>query len=182
MLDSTIEECSLQIGDKSPDFVLSTEKGEPWRLFDQFGKVTALFFYPKNETLICVKQMCSLRDHWKDYLKTKASIVGISPDSPEDNLKFAEKYNLPLTILADPERQITKIYGSHWLFPINFTRTIVVVDAKGFIRHQQIMLRALRPTDRAVLASIYEARADFSNEHFEHIVRQSKEQNNAASK
>ncbi len=176
-LDEPIENSGLKVGDKSPDFALNTDKGEKWRLSDQFGKVTALLFYPQNETLVCTKQLCSVRDHWIDYLATKASIVGISPGSPNENSNFSGNYGLPLPILADPDKEITKLYGSHWLFPISFTRAVVVIDASGFIRHRKIMLRVFRPTDRSIIASIYAARTDFIDQHFHHILKESKERN-----
>ena len=173
-----LDQCSpLKIGEKAPDFVLATEKGEQWRLFDQFGKVTALLFYPKNETLVCTRQMCSVRIHWADYLRTKASIIGISPGTSAENLQFSEKHDLPLPILADTDREITKIYGSHWLLPIQFTRAVVVVDAKGFIRHRQVMVRAFRPPDKSVITSIHAARTDFIYEHFDCISNESKARN-----
>ncbi|MCY7377587.1 MAG: peroxiredoxin [Pyrinomonadaceae bacterium] len=144
---------------------------------EQFGKVTALLFYPKNETLVCTKQMCSIRDHWADYLQTKASIVGISPDKADENLDFSKNYGLPLPILADTDRKVTEIYGSHRLLPIQFMRAIVIIDARGFIRHRKVMLRIFRPTDRSVIASIYAARTDFMGEHYSYLLSEAKERN-----
>lgn len=167
----------IAVGRKAPDFVLFTEKGAEWRLSEQFGKVTALLFYPKNETLVCTRQLCSLRDHWAEYLETKASVVGISPDTSEENLYFSQTHSLPLTILADGDRAITRIYGSHWLLPIQLTRAVVIIDAKGFVRHREVMLRAFRPTDKSIIASIYAARTEFIYEHFKYILKESKERN-----
>lgn len=160
-----------EIGTKSHDFVLKTEKGDSWRLSDYLGQVVALLFYPKNETLVCTKQLCSVRDHWTDYLATKAVVVGISPGTVEEHLQFGRRHKLPLSLLADTDGQITKKYSFHWLFPVSFTRVIVVVDAKGFIRTRKIMLRAFRPTDRNVVASIYEARADAIYENYDSLLR-----------
>lgn len=77
-------------------------------------------------------------------------IIGISPGTVEEHLQFGKKYRLPLALLADTDRNITKRYGLHWLFPLSFTRAIVVIDAKGYIRTERIMLRAFRPTDKSV--------------------------------
>lgn len=176
-LEDSDESAPLKIGEKAPDFILETEKGEKWRLSDQFGKVTALLFYPQNETLVCTRQLCSVRNHWADYLDTKASIVGISPGTSVENLHFSENHGLPLPILADNDREITKIYGSHWLLPIQLTRAVVVVDAKGCIRHRQVMLRVFRPTDKSVIANIYAGRTDFIYQHCDHILSESKERN-----
>lgn len=174
MYDNLNDDFSVEAKIKAPDFTLENEKGEKWRLADYLGEVVTLLFYPQNETLVCTKQLCSVRDHWEDYLKTKAAIVGISPGMPEENKTFAQRHGLPLSLLADSNREITKIYGKHWLYPINFTRAIVVIDAKGFIRSRKIMLRAFRPADKNVIAAIYAARGDALNDKFDEILSKSR--------
>lgn len=167
----------IEIGKQAPDFELINEKGEKWRLSDQKGQVTAILFYPKNETLVCTKQLCSVRDSWAEYLESKAVIVGVSPGEPEEHLIFAQKYHLPLSLLADPGREVTKVYMHHWLFPVSFTRGIIVIDAKGFIRSKQIMLRAFRPADRSVITAIHAARADALYENYDIIASRRKVKN-----
>lgn len=157
---------SARVGTKAPDFELEAENGTLWRLSDQLGKVVALLFYPKNETLVCTKQLCSVRDNWSEYVSTDAAIVGISPGSVEAHRSFSQSLALPIRLLADDGARVTEKYGAHWLFPTFFMRTIVIVDAKGFIREKRSMLRAFRPADRSVIASIYEARADFLSEKY----------------
>ncbi len=148
------------VGMTAPDFSLLSEDDGTWRLSDHDGKVRVLLFYPQNETLVCTRQLCSVRDNWKDYLETKAEIVGISPSTSEENLEFSQRRQLPIPLLADPGRVITSLYGKHWLFPIQFTRAIVVIDASGNIRSRRVMLRAFRPSDADIITSIYEARGD----------------------
>lgn len=159
----------IKIGLQAPDFTLRTAQDLDWRLSDQLGSVTVLLFYPQNETLVCTKQLCSVRDHWADYLETKATVVGISPAQPEEHEQFAKSRQLPLQLLADPERQVTRIFGQHWLFPINFTRAVVVIDAKGVIRNCDIMLRAFRPSDEKIITDIYAARGDALNDKYESL-------------
>lgn len=154
------EHLNVKIGEEAPDFTLFNHSGEEWKLSRQRGKVLALLFYPQNETLVCNRQLCSLRDNWQNYLKTKADIIGISPNSINNHSEFARKYNLPLPILADENRAVTKIFCYHKIFPSNFMRSIVVVDADGIIRYNRTMLRAVRPSDHSVIAAIYAARAD----------------------
>lgn len=157
----------VEVGNMAPDFVLTDSLNNEWRLSDQRGKVVVLLFYPQNETLMCTRQLCSVRDHWKDYLATKAVVVGISPATPEEHYAFAEKRNLPIPLLADEGRPITKLYAKHWLFPVNLTRAVVVIDAHGMIRNRDIMLRAFRPSDTGLIRDIYAARGDALNETFE---------------
>lgn len=165
---------SVAVGEKAPDFTLKTEAGEDWSLSDHLGKVVVLLLYPKNETLVCTKQMCSLRDNWRDYQETKAEIVGVSPGTTDDHKKFGEKYLLPVRLLADEDGQVTETYGFHWLFPTFFVRSIIVIDAQGIIRSRRVMLRAFRPTDKSVIREIYAARADALQETYKSLTKRNK--------
>jgi peroxiredoxin Q/BCP len=157
------------IGEKAPDFCLKTETGEDWFLSAHEGNVVALLFYPQDETMVCTRQLCSVRDHWQAYLKTKAQIIGVSPGTSSQHKKFSDKYKLPITLLADADRSVTETYSFHWFFPTSFTRGIVVIDAKGFIRSRKVMLRAFRPSDGSVIASIYRARTDLLEEKYQSL-------------
>lgn len=154
------EEVDVRVGFPAPDFNLPTENNDEWRLSEQRGKTVVLLFYPGNETLVCTRQLCSVRDNWADYLQTKATVVGISPGSVEEVKLFSANHQLPLQLLADEKRRVTKIYSRHRLFPISFTRAVVVVDAKGIVRTRSVMLRAFRPSDRQIIRSIRSAKAD----------------------
>jgi thioredoxin-dependent peroxiredoxin len=158
---------SVEVGAKAPDFELQTEKGERWRLSDQLGTVVALLFYPKDETIFCTKQLCSVRDNWSDYLETKALVIGVSRGTIEEHQKFSQHHDLPITLLADPNKSVTKVYSSHSILPIMLTRAVVIVDAKGFVRTREVMFSAFRPTDQKVISSIYAARTDFLDEKYE---------------
>jgi thioredoxin-dependent peroxiredoxin len=160
----------LEIGALAPDFTLQTESGQNWNLSAQRGKVVALLFYPKDETLVCTKQLCSLRDSWTDYLKTKAVIVGVSPGSVAEHAQFASHHRLPLSLLADNDGEITRIYTQRRWMPVWFTRAIVIIDAKGIVRLRKVMLRARRPTDYSVISSIYAAQTDLHLEKYEEIL------------
>ncbi len=156
----------VAVGSAAPDFTLATEQNKEWRLSDHIGNVVVLLFYPQNETLVCTKQLCSVRDNWGKYLETKAEIVGISPGTSDVHQTFSNSRQLPISLLADPGRNITTVFGKHWLFPINFTRAVVVVDAKGIVRNRDVMLRAFRPSDDNVITDIYAARGDaFSDKY-----------------
>ncbi len=168
------ENSFLRVGDKAPDFTLETDKGKNWRLSEHIGKVVALLFYPQNETFVCTKQLCSLRNRWKDYVETRAEIVGISPGTIKNHREFGKKYELPLPLLVDEGRKITNIYGFHWILPTFLMRTVVIIDAKGMIRTRRVMLRAFRPTDRSVISAIYAARADALQDQYRSITKKTK--------
>jgi peroxiredoxin Q/BCP len=151
---------SITEGSAARDFSLLDQNGSEWRLGDQRGQVTVLLFYPQNETLVCTRQLCAVRDHWQDYLQTRANIVGVSPAATAEHLAFAEKYRLPITLLADEGRVVTRRFAAHRFLPVSTTRGIVIIDADGVVRRREIMLRAFRPDDSDLIAAIYAARAD----------------------
>lgn len=160
---------SVKAGSPAPDFALKTDLNEDWRLSDHRDSVTVLLFYPQNETMVCTKQLCSVRDNWENYVETKATIVGVSPATPDAHKIFSQKRRLPIPLLADLDRKITSIFSRHWLFPISFTRAVVVIDAKGVIRALDIMLRAFRPSDDQIITDIYKARGDALNDKYDQI-------------
>lgn len=147
------------MGKVAPDFSLTDQAGNSWSLADKRGKVVLLLFYPANETLVCTKQLCSLRDNWAKYLDTKAEIVGVSSGDTESNRIFAQKHHLPLAILSDSDRTVTSQYTRHKIFPLNLMRALTVVDAHGIIRTHQSMLRAFRPNDHDIILNLYAARS-----------------------
>ncbi len=165
---AVVADCA-KLGVAAPDFTLVNDQGEHWRLSDHLGNVVVLLFYPQNETLVCNRQLCSVRDNWWKYLETKAEIVGISSGTPDEHKAFGRNRKLPIHLLADPGREITRVYGKHRLYPISFTRTVVVVDARGVVRSRDIMLRAFRPSDDQIITDIYAARGDAFNDKFESL-------------
>jgi len=148
----------LKEGSIAPDFTLPDGEGKPWRLSDHRGKVAVLLFYPGDETPICTRQMCSVRDRWEDYMATGAEVVGISTDSVESHKKFAEHHNLPLRLLADVDRKVADLYGANSLVPGKVARSVFVIDSDGVIRHRDVRpLGFFRPKDDDVLQAIREA-------------------------
>ncbi|HTG87387.1 MAG TPA: peroxiredoxin [Pyrinomonadaceae bacterium] len=139
----------------APDFSLPDANGEQWRLSDHRGKVVVLLFYPGDETPVCTKQMCSVRDRWEDYQATGAEVVGISSDSTESHQKFSEHHDLPLRLLSDTDRSVAKLYGARSLVPGRVARSVFVIDAKGVLRYSDVRRIGLtRPKDDATIAAI----------------------------
>lgn len=152
------DKTSVREGAQAPDFTLSDGEGRPWRLSDHRGKVVVLLFYPGDETPICTKQMCSVRDRWEDYAATGAEVVGISTDSVESHKKFAEHHDLPLRLLSDSERKVADLYGANSLVPGKVARSVFVIDAGGTIRHRDVRpLGLFRPKDDETIKAIQEA-------------------------
>ena len=114
-----------------------------------------LLFYPGDETPICTRQMCSVRDRWEDYAATGAEVVGISTNSVESHRSFAEHHNLPLRLLADTERTVADMYGAQSLIPGKVARSVFVIDRNGVIRSRDVRpLGLFRPKDDDTIAAI----------------------------
>ena len=139
----------------APDFTLKDGDGNDWRLSDHRGRVVVLLFYPGDETPICTRQLCSVRDRWDEYVATGAEVVGISSDSIESHKKFAEHHNLPLRLLSDSEGTASKLYGARSLIPGKVARSVFVIDAAGILRHSDVRpLGLFKPRDDATIAAI----------------------------
>ena len=100
----------LEIGTQAPDFTLSDQNGEERSLSDFRGKKVILYFYPKDNTPGCTKQACAFGELYPQFIEKDAVIIGISKDSSASHKKFAEKYNLPFILLADPELKAIQAY------------------------------------------------------------------------
>jgi peroxiredoxin Q/BCP len=107
----------MKIGEKAPDFTLKDGDGNDWTLSENLGKVIVLLFYPGDNTPVCTKQLCSVRDNWDDYAETGAEIIGISTDSVESHKGFAEKYNFPFTLLSDENGEVVEKYDAKSWIP-----------------------------------------------------------------
>ena len=142
-------------GQPAPDFTLTDADGNDWRLSEQRSTTTVLLFYPRDETPVCTKQMCSLRDHWNDYVATGAQVVGISTDSVESHRKFAEHHQLPLRLLADTGGKVATMYGAASWIPGRAARAVVVIDRDGIIRYHKVQsLSLFRHADAEVIDAV----------------------------
>ena len=151
----TTKQDAPQVGAPAPDFSLNDGHDERWSLLDQRGKVVVLLFYPGDETPICTRQMCSVRDRWEDYASTGAEVVGISTDSVESHQKFAEHHDLPLRLLSDESGAVANLYGARSLIPGKVARSVFVIDANGIIRYRDVRpLGLFRPKDDEVIKAI----------------------------
>ena len=135
----------LQVGDKAPSFKGIDQDGNKISLSDFKGQKIVLFFYPEDDTPTCTIQACNLRDNYALLTKNGFKVIGISPDDVRSHQKFRDKFNLPYTLIADPEHNIInkygvwglkKLYGREYM---GLHRTTFVVDEKGIIN--KIFLR-----------------------------------------
>lgn len=143
-----------QVGQIAPEIDLPDGNGDRWKLSDARGTVVVLLFYPGDETPVCTRQLCSLRDNWQRYLETGAEVVGINTDSVEKHRSFAAHHQLPLKLLSDANGSVVRAYEMKALFGTR--RGVIVIDKAGVIRFRKVVMPIFRPTDDEVLAAIQE--------------------------
>jgi peroxiredoxin Q/BCP len=104
-------ELKLKEGDPAPEFPAATNGGGKVSLADFRGKNIILYFYPKDDTPGCTREACTFRDHFAEFKKAGAVVLGVSTDPVESHDKFAAKYKLPFILLADEDKTIVQAYG-----------------------------------------------------------------------
>lgn len=128
------------IGKKIPAFKLQDEKGGviDSSLFQ--GQWTVLYAYPKDSTPGCTQESCDFRDAWSRLKRMKVQVIGISRDSHTSHQKFQDKFDLPFTLLSDPEAKLLKplgAFGKKMMYgkeTQGIIRSTFIVDPKGVIR------------------------------------------------
>ena len=129
----------MNIGDIAPDFTLVDTNDKVVSLRDFRGKRVVLYFYPKDNTPGCTRQACAFAGLYGEFARKGVVVIGISKDSVGSHRKFAEKYNLPFVLLADPELQAIKAYGVwqekklYGKVSFGVVRTSFIIDADGKI-------------------------------------------------
>ena len=123
----------IQKGIPAPDFDLMDENSIPRKLSDYLGKPVVLYFYPKDDTPGCKKEACAFRDLNQEFRAEGAEIIGISVDDVTSHKQFHEKYGLNFTILADPDKKVTEMYGVKSNLGLA-KRVTFVIDENGIIQ------------------------------------------------
>ena len=103
----------IEEGKAAPLFTLKDASGEKVALKDLRGRNVIVYFYPKDDTPGCTKEACGFRDLHGDFGKADAVILGISPDGAESHQSFIDKFDLPFTLLSDPDRKVMEKYGAY---------------------------------------------------------------------
>ena len=141
-----------RIGQHAPEINLPDGYGNRWTLSDYRGKTVVLLFYPGDETPVCTKQLCSVRDNWSRYQQTGAEVVGVNTDSVEKHRTFAGNHRLPIRLLSDSERKTIRDYKMKNL--LGTRRGVIVIGRDGVIRFRKVVTPIFRPTDDEVLDAI----------------------------
>ena len=129
----------LNIGDRAPGFTLKDKNRKDVTLSDFKGKRVVLYFYPKDNTPGCTRQACAFAGLYGEFKKKNVEVIGISRDSAESHIKFAEKYDLPFVILSDPDLDVISAYGVwqekklYGKVSFGVVRTTFIIDENGII-------------------------------------------------
>ena len=153
----------LQIGMKAPEFTLKNQHGEDVRLADFLGKKVVLYFYPKDNTPGCTRQACAFAQAYEAFKGQDIAVIGVSKDSVASHVKFAQKFELPFTLLSDPELQAIEPYGV-WQEKkmcgktcMGVVRTTFIIDEHGNIEY--IMPKVKPDTNAAEILAYLEGKA-----------------------
>jgi thioredoxin-dependent peroxiredoxin len=101
----------LAVGTQAPEFTATDQNGQAHALSDFKGKKVILYFYPKDNTSGCTKEACAFRDHFARFRQLDVEILGVSTDSEKSHKSFVQKYDLPFSLLADPDKRLVEAYG-----------------------------------------------------------------------
>lgn len=149
----------LKVGDKAPDFALNDKSGNKRSLSEFLGKKVVVYFYPKDNTPGCTRQACAFAESYSGFKEKGVEVIGISKDSVESHVKFAEKYGLSFVLLSDPELEAIKAYDV-WQekkmcgkVSMGVVRTTFIIDENGNI--EKIMPKVKPDTNAAeILAEL----------------------------
>lgn len=129
----------MKIGDKAPEVLGIDANGREIKLSDYAGRKVVLYFYPKDNTPGCTAQACSLRDNYNQLRDAGYEVIGVSKDSTASHTRFAEKHNLPFTLIADTDIQLNQAFGV-WRekkmcgrTSMGTVRTTFIIDENGII-------------------------------------------------
>ena len=134
----------LPIGTTAPDFTLPDKDGNPVSLSAFRGKKVILYFYPKDNTPGCTRQACAFAARYAGFKAKNVAVIGISKDSVASHQKFAEKYDLPFTLLSDPERIAIEAYGV-WQEKKNYGKVSMGVVRSTYIINEEGIIEKVMP-------------------------------------
>jgi peroxiredoxin Q/BCP len=122
----------VEAGDAAPDFTLPDQDGNEVSLADLKGETVVLYFFPRADTPGCTTQACGIRDRRAEYRKAGARVIGVSPDTVEAEKKFAGKFDLDFTLLADADHAVAERYGT-WVEKSMYGKKYMGVQRATFI-------------------------------------------------
>ena len=152
----------LKVGESAPEFTLPGQDGEDVSLTDRLHQgPVLLYFYPADFTSVCTKEACTIRDLHNDIMNVGIQVLGISPQDTESHKRFADKYELPFTLLSDEDKTVIKMYGVNGPLGFGVRRATYLVHPdrriKGalladfnILRHEGFIKKAIMLREAAI--------------------------------
>ncbi len=126
----------IEVGDNAPEFSAVASNGQRISLADFKGhQPVVLFFYPRDNSLICTQEACSFRDEYEDFVHLGAVVIGVSGDSDESHRSFAAAQRLPYLLIADNDGSLRRLFGVPNSLLLVPGRVTYVIDREGIVRH-----------------------------------------------
>ena len=151
----------VTVGSVAPGFTLPSQAGEMVSLKDFFGrKPIVLFFYPKDDSPGCTREVCVFRDNFQEFRNLDAEVIGVSSDSTESHRNFAVKHDLSFPLLSDEKGNIRRLYGVPKTFGLFPGRVTYVIDREGVVRH---VFASQLSVERHVQEALTSLSSDVSN-------------------
>lgn len=151
----------LKVGEPVPDFSLINQDGKTVHLSDYLGKKVVMFAYPAAGTSGCTTQACGFRDQFPKFTQNNIVVLGISPDKPEDQLKWKIKEGLQYDLLCDQDHKVLEQWGG-WGEKTNYGKTYEgvirshwIIDEKGILVDQQLNVKPVESVEKAVASFGY---------------------------
>lgn len=137
----------LKVGDRMPDFEVVDQDGNVVSSGDLAGKKTIIYFYPKDNTSGCTAEACNLRDNYAALVAEGYNVIGVSKDSQASHKRFADKYELPFTLLSDPSTRMLQDFGA-WGEKKMYGKTVMGTIRRTFIFDEEgILVRIIEKVD-----------------------------------
>jgi len=154
----------LDLGVPAPNVVSVDQHGRPFRLTQLLGRWVVLYFYPKDETVGCTREACAFRDNLTPITQAGADVVGVSVQDRASHMEFAQRYDLPFRLLADPTKRITESFGAMGFLGLA-KRITYLVDPAGRIR--DVHRSELHPAGHVdhVIRRLHDLQAETTSTH-----------------
>jgi thioredoxin-dependent peroxiredoxin len=137
----------IEEGKPAPEFELESDSGDKVKLSDFRGRPVVLYFYPKDDTPGCTTEACEFRDAYDVFRERGAEVLGVSPDDVASHGKFKTKYELPFTLLADPDHKVAEQYGvwternAYGKKYMGINRSTFIIDSEGNIARSMMGIK-----------------------------------------
>lgn len=143
----------LAVGDKVPQFTLTNQDGKVFNIADEVGKhALVIYFYPKDESMVCTKEACAFRDAFDAYTKAGALVIGINAGTVKSHKDFATNHKLPFILLSDPDNKVLNQFGVKGFLGMSGRETFVVDLSGKIVYTYDSMMHGVEHSDNALAA------------------------------